>query len=331
MPDAPRSRARSVLQTLVKLLVSVGLLAFVLRGVDTGAIWGYLRGAHLGWLALALAVYAAMVLVSVWRWQLLLRAQEVDVPTRMLAHSFWVALFFNNFLPSNIGGDVIRIADTAPHAGSKTLATTVILVDRILGLFALFLVATLGAWGAARLGVTVPGAGWLALITAAALVVGGPIYLVPGLLGRLLTPLRALGHPWILERAERFEDAFVRFRARPHSMAAAFGGALVVQLTLVVFYALTARSLSIPLPLVLAGVLIPLSLVIQMAPVSINGFGVREAIFTTFFLRFGVGDGAAAVALSLLGTGLIMAVSLVGGLLFVKRRPAARIAEAPLP
>ena len=54
-----------------------------------------------------------------------------------LTESIWVSLFFNNFLPSNIGGDVIRIADTAGAAGSKTLATTVVLVDRVLGLTAL--------------------------------------------------------------------------------------------------------------------------------------------------------------------------------------------------
>ena len=51
-------------------------------------------------------------------------------PFRRLTASFLVATFFNNFLPSNIGGDVIRIADTAPAAGSKTLATTVVLIDR---------------------------------------------------------------------------------------------------------------------------------------------------------------------------------------------------------
>jgi uncharacterized membrane protein YbhN (UPF0104 family) len=271
MPDAPGTAPRRPLQTVVKLLVSLGLLYFVLRGIDMGALWAQLKSAHTGWLFLALAVYGAMVFVSVWRWQLLLRAQDVDVPTSMLAHSFWVALFFNNFLPSNIGGDVIRIADTAPHTGSRTLATTVIIVDRILGLFALFLVATIGVWAASAFGVSVPGAGWLTIATVVAAVVGGPLYAVPGLLGRLLGPLRAVGHPWILERAELFEEAFVRFRARPHSMVAAFGGALVVQLTLVVFYALTARSLAIPLPLVLAGVLIPISLVIQMAPISING------------------------------------------------------------
>jgi uncharacterized membrane protein YbhN (UPF0104 family) len=78
----------------------------------------------------------------------LLAAQEIDVPLRRLFGSFLVALFFNNFLPSNVGGDVIRITDTAKPAGSKTLATTIVLVDRGLGLLGLVLVAALGATAA---------------------------------------------------------------------------------------------------------------------------------------------------------------------------------------
>jgi uncharacterized membrane protein YbhN (UPF0104 family) len=62
-----------------------------------------------------------------------------------------------------------------------------------------------------------------------------------------------------------------------------------------------------------------LSLAVQMAPISINGFGVREAVFAFFFGRFGLPPDA-AVALSLVSTGMVMGLSLVGGLLFVKRR-----------
>ena len=79
---------------------------------------------------MALAAYTATQSVAVWRWNRLLRAQHVEVESKRLTESMWVSMFFNNFLPSNIGGDVVRIADTAPAAGSKTLATTVILVDR---------------------------------------------------------------------------------------------------------------------------------------------------------------------------------------------------------
>ena len=59
------------------------------------------------------------------------------------------------------------------------------------------------------------------------------------------------------------------------------------------FYTLTARSLAIPLPFVMAGVLVPVAMVIQMLPVSINGFGLREAVFGFFFVRFGLSVEAA--------------------------------------
>ena len=100
-----------------------------------------MRTASIAWLAAALGLYLLMVLASAWRWGLLLDAQGVPVPARTLTGSFLVATFFNNFLPSNIGGDVIRIADTARPAGSKTLAATVVLVDRGIGLLGLVLLA----------------------------------------------------------------------------------------------------------------------------------------------------------------------------------------------
>ena len=90
-------------------------------------------------------LYLAMVLASAVRWGVLLRAQHVRLPFSFLTQSFLVATFFNNFLPSNIGGDVVRITDTAKAAGSKTLATTVVLIDRGLGLLGLALMAATGA------------------------------------------------------------------------------------------------------------------------------------------------------------------------------------------
>ena len=87
------------------------------------------------------AFYTLNVLASVWRWHLLLEAQHVHVPRRTLFGSFLVALFFNNFLPSNIGGDVIRIRDTAPAGAVEDARDDGRAVDRGLGLMALVLVA----------------------------------------------------------------------------------------------------------------------------------------------------------------------------------------------
>ena len=79
----------------------------------------------------ALAIFGFNVLAATWRWHLLLGAQRVPLRIRSLLASYLTANFFNNFLPSNIGGDVVRITDTARAAGSNTLATTVVLVDRL--------------------------------------------------------------------------------------------------------------------------------------------------------------------------------------------------------
>ena len=268
---------------------------------------------------MALIAYAATQSVAVWRWKRLLRAQHVEVESTRLTESMWVSMFFNNFLPSNIGGDVVRIADTAPAAGSKTLATTVILVDRVLGLSALVIIASAGALVASLLGVHMPGARWLWLATGLGAVAAFFVIAIPQLVSHTLTPVRALKRPWLDERAQRLEDAVIRFRNAPSALLGAFAGAMVVQITIVAFYLLTAEGLSVPLPIFLGAVLIPVSLVVQMAPISINGFGVREAVFAFFFRRFGLPTDA-AVALSLVSTGMVMGLSLVGGLLFLKRR-----------
>lgn len=318
-PDSRRRTVGRIATTVAKLVLSVGLMALVLRNTSPQAMWAMFRRVQPLWLMAAFAANGVVMAVSIWRWRILLAAQHVVVPTRTLSESYWVALFFNNFLPSNIGGDVVRIADTSQVAGSKTLATTVVLVDRVLGAFALLTVGALGAAGARAFGVEIPGTGWLDVAAVAALAVCIPLFVAPGLLDALLRPLHAFGHPWVIERLDLLKDALARFRSQPSSLIGALGGALVVQVVIVVFYALTARSLSIPLPVMMAGVLVPVALVVQMAPVSINGFGVREAVFSFFFVRFGLGVEA-GIAVSLLGTALIMVFSLGGGALFLLRR-----------
>lgn len=308
-----------MLKILIRLIVSAALLYFVLRSIDLAALWERVQGMNPAWILLALAAFTFMQSVSVWRWHRLLRAQHIDVTSRTLTESIWVSLFFNNFLPSNIGGDFVRIADTARAAGSKTLATTVVLVDRVLGLTALIAVAAVGAFAASLAGIHVPGARWLWIVAAAGAAVAIPVIAMPKLTALLLRPLRLLQRPWVDERTQRLEDAIIRFRAAPSALIGAFAGALVVQITIVAFYLLTAQGLSVPLPIFLGAVLIPVSLAVQMAPVSINGFGVREAVFAFFFRRFGLPIDA-AVALSLVSTGLVMGLSLVGGFMFLRRR-----------
>src|SRR6187401_754080 len=143
--DPPARAGQNALLWVVKIVVSAGLLYVLLSRVDLARLWKTARTASIPWLLAALGLYFAMVFVSAWRWGLLLRAQRIVVRLASLLRSYLVATFFNNFLPSNIGGDVVRVRDTAQAAGSKTRAATVVLVDRGIGLLGLVFVAAAGA------------------------------------------------------------------------------------------------------------------------------------------------------------------------------------------
>jgi uncharacterized membrane protein YbhN (UPF0104 family) len=312
----------------LKFTVSAVLLWLLFRRADLSTTVGHIRQMNLLWTAAALGMYALMLLVSAWRWRLLLSVQTVHVSLGTLTKSFLVATFFNNFLPSNIGGDVVRVADTAPFAGSKTLATTVVLLDRILGLIALLAVAAAASALAAAGGLWLAGTGyvWLALVGIAA-----ALFLfmrVPDSVSRVLKAAGEGRAAALQTRVNNLAHAVERFGSDPAAVWLAFAGAVAVQALLVLFYVCAARSLAVPLPLLAAAVIVPVSLAVQMVPVSINGFGVREAVFAFFFTSLGF-DVGSALTLSLGSAALIMLFSLSGGGVFLLRTKARFVAERP--
>jgi uncharacterized membrane protein YbhN (UPF0104 family) len=319
--DSPTpSAARGYVLLAFKVSVSLALLALLFSRIDVAQLWASARRASLPWLAAALALYALNVTASAWRWHVLLEAQRVRVPARRLFGSFLIASFFNNFLPSNIGGDVIRIGDTARAAGSKTLATTVVLMDRGLGLLALVLVAALGdSYAGAVHPFSVPILPiwlWIGFLSGAAL--AAPAVFAPAGLGRVLQPLTVFHPEWVGDRIEKLTGGLARFGERPGALAACFTGAVFVQATMVVFYFTVAWALHLDLTLADLAVIVPISFVVQMLPVSVSGFGVREATFSLYFSRIGHSIES-AILMSLVAQALIMLFSLLGAAEYVSR------------
>jgi uncharacterized membrane protein YbhN (UPF0104 family) len=305
-----------------KLVISVALLAFLFSRVNVPELGRTLRDASPAWLCVALLIYLANVLVSTWRWQLLLETQHVHVPLSRLLGSYLVAGFFNNFLPSNIGGDVVRIRDTSRAAGSRTLATTVILADRGIGLLGLVFVAAVGATNAAALhsdGAMPIWPSWLWAGFIAGGAVAAPAVFAPTRIARALQPLMVIHPEWIGERIDRLTSALARFRASPLALVWCFAGAVAVQALLVFFYFAVVQAFEIPVHPWDLAVVVPLSFLLQMLPVSVNGFGVREATFSFYLTRLDV-PLELAVLLPLAATALAVLFSLTGAVVYVARR-----------
>jgi uncharacterized membrane protein YbhN (UPF0104 family) len=305
----------------VRIVVSVALLAILFSRVDMTALWETARAASIGWIAIALALYFVHVLASTWRWYVLLHAQDIDVPAGTLLSSYLVAIFFNNFLPSNIGGDVVRVSDTARRAGSKTLATTIVIVDRGLGLLALVFVAAVGATVVGRVHGHAPSPIWPvwlwgSLLLAAA--IAAPAVMVPAGFGRMLQPLSVLHPTWVGERIDKLTGALEKFRDRPGALAACFAGAVAVQAILVAYHLAIVYALHLPVSAWDLAVIVPISFVMQMIPVSLNGLGVREATFSFYFTRLGL-PIQAGILVSLGATILMMLFSLTGAAVYMSQ------------
>ena len=145
-----------------------------------------------------------------------------------------------------------------------------------------------------------------------------PAVLAPAGFGRLLQPLTIVHPTWVGDRIDTLTGALARFRERPGRLAGCFTGAVAVQALLVVYYLAVVYALHIPVTLWELAVIVPISFVVQLVPISVNGFGVREAAFSVYFTRLHL-PIQSAVLLSLMATVLMMFFSLTGAAVYVSR------------
>ncbi len=131
---------------IVKIAVSFSLLIYILTSkVSLRDIGRSLAGLNLAWVALAFSLHIIGLLISAYRWQILARAQGDEVPLLYLAKSYLVGTFFNNFLPTRFGGDVVRIWDGSKYSQSLLKSSAIVVVERTTGLVVLFLFALLAS------------------------------------------------------------------------------------------------------------------------------------------------------------------------------------------
>jgi uncharacterized protein (TIRG00374 family) len=261
------------------------------------------------WLLGAVAVTAAGIVLSALRWEAVLVMLDVHVRTRTLVHHVAAGLFVGNFLPSTIGGDVLRIRRLAKETGESAVPFASVALDRLSGMLVLPLITLVA------LAVN-PG---LRELGRASLVAAVVSVLTLVFLGGLLY---AAGHPGVGGRFTG-DSRFHRFAAAVHLGASkvrthprAVTGVVVAgfgyQLLVVTAAFLAARALGLDqVRLTAAMAFVPAVSILQVVPISLGGLGIREGAFVLFLHPLGVPTGR-AVALGLLIYGLNLTTSLLG-------------------
>jgi len=318
-----RFSGRHVALIGAKILLSIGLMAMLLWRIRFDQVAATLRQSDPRWLAAAWLLMLVSNLLGSYQWARLLRVVNIHIPYWKASAYYHIGLFFNNFLPANIGGDLARVADTSRHGErSTTAAVSAVLMDRMVGTLALAgmaLVTTLPAVDRYHLALV-----YLALVGFFALSLGLLFAAFhPAVVPALCRALSRIGLQRVAPHVAELATRLGRFRDQPALFVEIFAVALVTQVSRIGVHALVARALGLHLPFQYFLLFVPLLAVIVSLPISVNGIGVREGAGVVLFGLVGV-DRAHAFSLQFATYLVAVAVSLLGGFVFLLRIPHRR-------
>jgi uncharacterized protein (TIRG00374 family) len=303
----------------VRVAVTLLLLGLLTWHLDLSQIASSLRSFDAAWLAASFVVVLAAIVVSAWKWGLILRARGQRLPyTRLLRHYF-VGLFFNNVLPTSVGGDAVRAWATTQDTGETPEAVGSVVSERLIAGVALGITALVGlpfVEGSSKLVVQV-----LAFLAIDFALVS--LFLLPkvaeSIVGKLV-PKKMQGlHAQIAATVVVVRETLWNWRL--FIKIAAYSVAF--QILVAAVNACLFQALGVQVSLAQCVIYTPMIFTITMLPISISGFGVREAAYWYFFSQVGVGQ-AEAIAASLLFFVVVGICSLPGAPLFVFGRKRLR-------
>jgi uncharacterized protein (TIRG00374 family) len=323
------AKSRSMLSSIAKFAVTVALYAAVFAKTDVAKVGAELRAAEPGWVVLAVGIYAVGQCLSAYKWWLLLRPVKLVVPYTRVVGFYFIGMFFNIFLPTIVGGDAVKTIVLARETGAVARSTMSVFMERNVGLFALLTIATLASAFAPPVATV-----WhLSLLSLTLLLFAGFVVANLVITNRhayrfvdyliAMTPLAR-----IRSRATSLYEAVVPYRDATGVIAASIGISFVFQAVVILVVFLNAKALAHDVPWSALAVFVPLISLAGMLPISVNGLGIREALYAVLFGQVGV-PAHVAVSMAVLYAVVTLAASLPGGIVsMMQKRPAVRAGSA---
>lgn len=296
---APAWRASAV--RIAGTILSLALLLFLIRAQGWQEFGQVLRRipAHYFWMALAL-MFGSRLCVAL-RWYVLLRSAQVRINFWQCLRLVFMGLFASNFLPTTIGGDLVRMAGAVALRADAGVSAASLVLDRLIGMAGMSSLAPVG----------------LAIILGAipAQPAGASLWLV--MAGGVLTGLEKLpGAAWVKKKAVRvfasLRHSAALWLKRPASLLLALAFTFGHMLFTFLVIALLLRGMQQPLPFWWIAGLWSLSYFVTLVPVSINGLGLQELSISLLYTNFGGVSMEAGLALALFMRMLPMLASLPG-------------------
>lgn len=313
-PNSEKPKSKKWLGTLIKIAVSAALLAILVLSTDIKEISKALTNFKLIWIIPVLLTITASVIVSAMKWGVLLKAQGVKISTFRLFCYYTCGLFFNNFLPSSIGGDGARTILAGQESGSVSGAAASVVMERIIATVTLSLLGLLGAIFAE---IKFP----IVYVLMGGLFVVGVLLLLVQLTGWVPKKLKTKDSKFAAVWRSFAENSAV-IKKYPRNIAVCFLESFVFQVIVAIVVGCVMRGLGLRnLPIADLCMVVSASSVLAMIPIGLNGYGLREGSYAYLLAPYGFST-AQALTVSVLYALFVTLFSLAGGPIWLALRPA---------
>lgn len=293
------------MKNFIKLLITIAIFYYLLQRVDFHTLFKLLINSHLDWIVVALIMQLISTLIATYRWFQISQLLVFKEKFLFYIESYFKGSFFNQLLPSSIGGDAVRILDLTHKKYDKKEAFYGVFVDRIVGLVGLLslnLIASLLFFGTFDKDFSL-------------LIIGISSLSILGFMS-----LFHLHHLTFLTKY-RFLNLFVRLANRLNSLYKSrklLMQHITISIVVHLFSVLTMYSLSLALDLGLSFqtmlIAVPPVFLLTIVPISLAGWGIREGAMVGIFMLVGA-DQTKVLTMSIL-YGLLLIVSALPGSYF---------------
>lgn len=307
--------------TFLQVAVTIGLLWWLFHDPERRAVMGAaLKMADWRWIVLSIVAAGICEFFGILRWQLFLRMLHIDVPLRETSRLFFIGAFFNQFLPGTTGGDVMRVIFLMrDHPENKAEGFLSVAVDRLLAVLVLVIMGLLFAWARhdwfARSFAVGNLMKWFAITL---FVMGAALVASFVLTSRHLVTLLPRRFPF---RRQIIKLSRLWQLCLENRREALLGALYTVPMLLAYFatFCFAAKAFTDKVSLWDMTSIMPLVTAISSLPISLNGIGVREALFEELLAELcGVSRGT-GLLISIAGMTVYLLWGLVGGVFYLGR------------
>ena len=309
------SARRRLLVTSARIGLALGLLTILFSRVGWHDVVEAFASLAWWWIPVLISIRILALFVQSQRWRLFLADQRIRPSGARLFRSYWIARFFNNFLPGQLGGDAYRVLYGLDPGVSRTQIASSVVAERIAGLIGLMSIAAAGGWAGYQL-MRASGLGLLPM-AATAMAIG---LLVIAIRPTLATSLAGLARALPVSRVSHLLAHLASALLAHVGQRATLVAGIVLS---AIFYALLAfesflalRAFGVEIDPASVLVVAPTIALIMSMPITINGWGTAEVASVFLYTQFGVAE-TDALSMALLTRLNFLLMGGMGGLLYL--------------